>query len=58
MVPQVLPKVVSSMSLIPVQYSATVVSWHMHCDLHVSAFLSHLQGDTKHDKFLLYLVSP
>jgi len=57
MVLQVLPKV-ASMSLIPVQHNATVVSWRLYYDLHVSAFLSHLQGDTKHDNFLPYLVSP
>jgi len=57
MVLQVLPKV-ASMALISVQHSVPVVSWRMYYDLHVSAFLSHLQGDTKHDNFLLYLVSP
>ena len=43
MVLHVLPKV-ASMSPIPVQHSAAVVSWHMYYDLHVSAFLSHHQG--------------
>jgi hypothetical protein len=57
MVLQVLPKV-ASMSLIPAQHSATVVTWHMYCALHVSAFLIHHHGDTKHDNLLLYLVSP
>jgi len=56
-VPQVLPKV-ASMSPVPVQHIATVASWHIYYDLRVSTFLSHLQGDTKHDNFLLYLVPP
>jgi hypothetical protein len=57
MVPQDLPKV-ASMSPVPVQYIATVASWHIYYDLHVSALLSHLQGDTKRDNFLPYLVPP